>query len=216
MYELAHANPYLLKEAMGVIGTQLFAVAWGVDRSKLSEKVPAKSASLGNSQVLPRDYKKQSEIETVIKEIGEQVAARLRHHNKLANCLSLGIGFSYATAKEDGRSGFHHDIKIQATNDNRAITKQLLFLFRKYWAGQAVRNAAVYSSRLVTNTGQQLDLFTDTHKQIKKENLNHVIDRVHQRFGFSKLVYATSLMKGGTAIERSKLVGGHNGGNSYE
>lgn len=216
MYELAHTNPYLLKQEMGVIGSQLFATAWGVDRSKLSEKVPVKSASLGNSQVLPHDYKKQSEIEIVIKEIGEQVAARLRHHNKLANCLSLGIGFSYAAAEEDSRGGFHHDVKIEPTNDNRAITKQLLFLFRRYWAGQAVRNVSVYSSRLVTNTGQQLDLFTDTHKQLKKEKLNYVIDKVHQRFGFSKLVYATSLMKGGTAIERSKLVGGHNGGNSYE
>ena len=31
-----------------------------------------------------------------------------------------------------------------------------------------------------------------------------------------QLVYATSLLPGGTAIERAALVGGHNGGNSYE
>ncbi|KRM94857.1 DNA-directed DNA polymerase [Liquorilactobacillus aquaticus DSM 21051] len=214
MYELAHTNPYLLKQEMGVIGAQLFAIAWGVDRSNLKYKHVTKSASIGNSQVLPRDYLKQSEIETVIKEIGEQVAARLRHHNKLTDCLSLDIGFSYAA--EDGRAGFHHALKIDSTNDNREITKQLLFLFRKNWEGQAVRNIAVYSSGLTSNAGQQLDLFADPARQVRKEELNYVIDEIHKRFGFTKLVYATSLTRGGTAIERSKLVGGHNGGNSYE
>ncbi|EFK28467.1 Nucleotidyltransferase/DNA polymerase for DNArepair [Lactiplantibacillus plantarum] len=34
--------------------------------------------------------------------------------------------------------------------------------------------------------------------------------------GFTKLIYATSLLHGGTAINRACLVGGLNGGNSYE
>lgn len=83
MNDLAHANPYDLKQAMGMIGEQLFATAWGIDRSQLHERPWVKSASLGNSQVLPRDYQTQTEIETVIKEIGELVAARLRHHRQL-------------------------------------------------------------------------------------------------------------------------------------
>ncbi|KRL05147.1 DNA-directed DNA polymerase [Liquorilactobacillus oeni DSM 19972] len=216
MYELAHANPYLLKEKMGVIGSQLFAVSWGVDRSRMNYRPITKSASIGNSQVLPHDYKRQAEIETVIKEIGKQVAARLRHHNKLANCLSLAIGFSYAAAAEDGRNGFHQAVKINPSNSDHEIANQLIFLFRKNWEGQAVRNIAVYSSKLVFNTGQQLNLFLDPVRQVKNEKLNYVIDEIHKRFGFAKLVYATSLTKGGTAIERAKLVGGHNGGNSYE
>lgn len=71
MNDLAHANPYGLKQAMGMIGEQLFATAWSIDRSLLRERPWVKSASLGNSQVLPRDYQTQTEIETVIKEIGE-------------------------------------------------------------------------------------------------------------------------------------------------
>ncbi len=65
----------------------------GIDRSQLSQRRGPKHASLGNSQVLPRDYVQQKEIETVIKEVGEQVASRLRHHHKQAGCVSLGIGF---------------------------------------------------------------------------------------------------------------------------
>ncbi|MBZ2202288.1 MULTISPECIES: Y-family DNA polymerase [Lactobacillaceae] len=215
MNDLAHANPYDLKQAMGMIGEQLFATAWGIDRSQLRERPRVKSASLGNSQVLPRDYQTQTEIETVIKEIGEQVAARLRHHQQLAGRLSLAVGFSYVAAKQDGQRGFHQAMTIDPTDDDREMTQQLLFLFRQNWTGQAVRNLAVYTSELVPNTGQQLTLFTDPQRQIKAERLNGVIDEIHRRFGFSKLVFATSLIQGGTAIERSQLVGGHNGGNSY-
>lgn len=216
MDDLAHTNPYFLKQEMGLIGEQLFATAWGVDRSQVCRKPVVKSASLGNSQVLPRDYQTQTEIETVIKEIGEQVAARLRHHRKLAGCLSLSIGFSYAATAETGQAGFHHAIRVTPCNDDRQIVAPLLFLFRQLWTGQSVRNIAVYSSRLTPDTSQQLDLFTDPHQQIKNDRLGHVIDEIHQKFGFTKLIYATSLTRGGTAVQRAKLVGGHNGGNAYE
>ncbi|MEQ6366218.1 Y-family DNA polymerase [Lactiplantibacillus plantarum] len=216
MYELAHTNPYLLQQNLGVIGSQLFATAWGVDRTKLTEPIKTKEASLGNSQVLPRDYLTQNEIETVIKEIGEQVAARLRHHHKLAGCLSLSVGFSYAAAETDGHNGFHQALKIEPTNNDQTLTQQLLWLFRKNWDGQAVRNIGVYSSKLSPDAGQQLNLFESPLNQIQHSKLNQVIDEIHRRFGFTKLVYATSLLPGGTAIERATLVGGHNGGNSYE
>jgi DNA polymerase V len=41
---------------------------------------------------------------------------------------------------------------------------------------------------------------------------NYPSNITRQQFGFTKLVYAKSLTKGGTAIERAGLVGGHNGG----
>lgn len=38
IYDLAQADPYLLKHRFGVMGLQLFAHAWGIDRSFLGEK----------------------------------------------------------------------------------------------------------------------------------------------------------------------------------
>lgn len=216
MYELAHANPYMLKQELGIIGSQLFATAWGVDRSNMKYKHVTKSASIGNSQVLPRDYNQKIEIETVIKEIGEQVAARLRSHNKLATHLSLSIGFSFSEATGNEKNGFSHTIVIEPTNEDSVITIQLLFLFEKNWVNQSVRNIAVYGSGLVENQGQQLNIFDTPTRQIQDAKLNGVVDDIHKKFGFTKLVYATSLKEGGTAIDRAKLVGGHSGGNSYE
>ncbi|EHS84513.1 ImpB/MucB/SamB family protein [Lactiplantibacillus plantarum] len=53
-------------------------------------------------------------------------------------------------------------------------------MFRKNWDGQAVRNIAVYSNKLSPDTGQQLDLFSQPTQQIRHNQLNRVIDDIHQ------------------------------------
>ena len=214
--ELAHANPYLLKQEMGIIGEQLFALSWGIDRTNVNVRPKVKSASIGNSQVLPRDYHLQSEIELVIKEIGEQVAARLRHHHKKTTGLSLTIGFSKAEQENDGRHGFSGTTRIESTNNDRDITKALISLFQSLWDGQSIRNIAVYAFKLVTDNSLQLNLFIQPEQQLKNNQIGHVIDEIHDRFGFTSLVKASSLLPGGTAINRASLTGGHNGGNAYE
>ncbi len=142
MYELAHANPYALKQELGILGTQLFATAWGIDRTKISQRIVTRQPSIGNSQVLPRDYRNQFEIEIVIKEIGEQVAARLRHHRKRAGEITLGIGFSYAESQADGRTGFSQAKRMLPTNRDSDIVTTLREIFRDNWHGEVVRNVA--------------------------------------------------------------------------
>ncbi|WP_057769047.1 Y-family DNA polymerase [Lactobacillus selangorensis] len=214
--DLAHTNPYFLKQQMGLIGEQLFALAWGIDRTNVRKRLRPRSASIGNSQVLPRDYTQRSEIEVVLKELGEQVAARLRHHHKKTTGISLSIGFSYAAAQQDGRSGLKGAVRIGATDEDRIICRTLVTLFRQLWQGQSLRHLAVYTFKLVAATGLQLNLFASTKQQIQQDTIGHLVDTIHDQYGFTALVRGSSLLHGGTAIERASLVGGHNGGNAYE
>ncbi|MFD1319124.1 Y-family DNA polymerase [Loigolactobacillus zhaoyuanensis] len=216
MSDLARVDPFELQQEMGVIGAQLFALAWGIDRSQLHELVTPADKSWGNSQVLPRDYLQQKEIELVLREIGLQVTTRMRHHQQKAGCVSLGIGFAHVAAQEDGRSGFSHSLRIEPTDSNRELVDHLLTLFRESWAGQAVRHIAVSYSRLVPNTGLQLDLFQDPQRQIKDDRFERVLDSIRARFGTTALFPASSLLQGGTMLSRAALVGGHNGGNSFD
>jgi DNA polymerase V len=215
MYELAHVNPFYLKQELGLIGEQLFAISWGIDRTNLSDNLKPKNHSIGNSQVLPRDYFNQAEIETVIKEMGQQVASRLRHHHKQAGCISLTVTYSYS-GDDSERGGFSVARNIDVTDKDWEINQTLIYMFENYWQGQPVRNLAVYSSKLVTKVAQQLDFFTPIKTQCANEDRLAVIDQIRARYGFKSIVYANSLLKGGTAINRSSLVGGHNGGNAYE
>ena len=216
MNELAHSNPFYLKEKLGLIGEQIFAIAWGIDRTNLQDKIVPKSHSIGNSQVLPRDYYNKKEIETVIKEMGQQVASRLRHHHKQAGCLYLSVSYSYASADEGERGGFSFASNLTPTDNDQKISALLVAMFNSNWQGQPVRNLAVYSSKLVNKTAQQLDFFAPVKQQCQREDCLEVVDKIRDKYGFQSLVYANSLQKGGTAIDRATLVGGHNGGNAYE
>ncbi len=95
IYDLAHADPYLLKHRFGVMGLQLYAHSWGIDRSFLGGKRQfAKEKSFGNSQVLPRYYARRGQIELVLKELSDQVATRLRNANCQTECVSIFVGYS--------------------------------------------------------------------------------------------------------------------------
>ncbi|WEV36720.1 Y-family DNA polymerase [Lactobacillus sp. ESL0677] len=215
MYDLAHTDPAILTKEFGVIGEQLFAMSWGVDRSIISDKFVPKMKHYGNSQVLMRDYTDQQEIEIVLREIGEQVAARIRAHQLQTGCVNLAVGFNQY--QQDGqRKGFNVQQKIISTNDNDLLVAELVALFRKNWHGETVRTLGVSYSQLVPDTSQQLTFFLQPERQIKKRNFIMTVDKIRQRYGFTSLVKASSLLKGATAIQRSSLVGGHNGGNAYE
>lgn len=216
MDDLAHADPYQLKDEFGIMGEQLFALAWGIDRANVHRPVKIKDKSWGNSQVLPRDYTIENEIKLVISEIVDQTSSRMRHHRQLAGCISLSIGFGYASISDDGRQGFSHSMKIDPTDSSREITRYCLKLFMDQWDGEVVRNIAVSLSQLSDKSGLQLDLFQEPERQIKTATIDGVLDRLRDQFGSTAVIKAKNLQQGGTFLQRAGLVGGHNGGNVFD
>ena len=214
MHDLAHANYYQLKQNFGVLGTQLYAHSWGVDRSFLGQKYKVKSKSIGNSQVLNRDYTRRNEIEIVIKEMADQVATRLRRSGAKAEVISLWIGFSMGYVDQSGSRGFHQQMKVPATNSSKQIANYLLQIFDRHYKYQDIRNVGVNCSKLVYSNALQLDLFEDPNEQVKDLKIDYVVDTIRKKFGFKSIVHANSIMEGGRAIARSSLVGGHAGGMS--
>ncbi|WP_349356686.1 Y-family DNA polymerase [Enterococcus faecalis] len=199
IYDLAHANPYLLKHRFGVMGLQLFAHAWGIDRSFLGEKRQvAKEKSFGNSQVLPRDYARKYQIELVLKELSDQVATRLRNSNYQTECVSIFVGYSKEQVDGLGRSGWRKQLKIARSNNTKVLTEHVLKLFREnYVPGMDIRNLGVSFGKLVWDTTLQLNLFTPPEEQIINPQLDFLIDKIRRKFGFKTLIHASSLLDGG-------------------
>lgn len=208
VYDLANTHPAVMKERLGVIGSQLVAHAWGIDRSRLNETYAPNEKSYGNSQVLMRDYQDKEEIEIVIREIAEQVATRIRRQGCQTECVSLGIGYS----RDETQRGFSVQKKITATANSRLLANHCLGLFRKNYDGQVVRHISVSYSKLVHHNNTQLDLFQDPVKQISTERLDNAVDVIRSKFGFTSIYKTSSLIEGATAINRASLVGGHAGG----
>jgi len=100
--ELAHSDYFSIKQSLGVMGEQLLAHSWGIDRTNLSDTYFPKSKSIGNSQILMRDYRNEQEIKIVLREIVEQVASRIRQKKLKTSCVKLGIGYSRTETEKGG------------------------------------------------------------------------------------------------------------------
>ncbi|EGV12010.1 ImpB/MucB/SamB family protein [Streptococcus infantis X] len=206
--ELANSNPDILKAHLGVNGVELFFHANGIDESNVHNPYKTKSNGIGNSQVLPRDYLKQREIEIVLSEMAEQVAVRLRKAGKKTTCVSIGVGYS----RSENKKGIHTQMKVEPTNQTETLKNHVLALFHKKYSSGAVRNISVYYSQLVDESFGLISLFDDVEKIEKEERLQSVIDTIRQEFGFTSLLKANALSEGSRVIARSKLVGGHSAG----
>lgn len=205
---LAKYDVKLLKKKLGVIGEQLYYHAWGVDFSRLSEKVPPREKSYGKSQILLRDYQDTYEIETVICEMADDVAARLRKHNAVGEVVHLTVGFS----KDEFEKGFSQQMKLETPTDlTSRITDVCLTIFRNRYNRQIVRSIAISVGKISPKMNMQLNLFADTEKIQKEEALDATIDSIRNKFGKTAILKASSYTNGGTALKRAGLIGGHQG-----
>lgn len=206
--DLANSNPDVLKKEFGVIGVQLWFHANGVDESKPSIPYKPKSKGLGNSQVLPKDYKFKNQIETVLSEMAEQVAIRLRRSKKKTTSVSISIGFS----RFEEKKSINASMKVEPTQSTKELISHVLTLFRKKYTSGAVRSVAVRYDNLTDDNIRILSFFEDLEEIEKNERLEKTIDTIRDKFGFSSIQSGTNLMEGSRAKERSTLIGGHAGG----
>lgn len=210
MGDLAHTNPYDLRTKFGrVKADALFALAWGVDRSHLSDKYVPKNKSYSQSQVLPETYNQREQIMHVIREMGELLAIRLRDHKQATETVSLFVTDGRYTADSSGFSG---QMKISATNQTKQIVSALFTLFTNHYQNTPVRYLGLAAEKLVPDAGAQIDLFNGAQETVKNQDLDIALDQVRQKFGNTAVFKSSSKLPGSTLLQRSNLVGGHEGG----
>ena len=203
--ELANSNPDTLKKELGIVGLDLFFHANGIDESNVHKPYKTKSHGLGNSQILPRDYDRQADIELILKEIAEQVAIRLRRVHKKACQVSISIGFS----KLESKRSLQAQMKIEPANNPIG---HVISLFRKKYQGGAVRSVSVSYANFVDEKIQILSLFDNPDDIDKEERLQSAIDSIRQEFGFTTIQKSTALQEASRSIAQSKLIGGQSAG----
>lgn len=207
VYALSQSPPPLLKRRLGVIGEQLYYHSHGIDYSKINERYVPVSKSYGKSQILERDYHDAFEVAIVIREMAEEIAMRLRKHHVNTTVVHIGIRYSKYSIK----SGFRHQLKIDATSSNRELVGHFLTLFWKYYENEAVRQVELSCGGITQKAGLQLNLFENPIQTVNQEQLDVTIDKIRARYGFKSMMHASSLLTGATGIKRSEMVGGHRG-----
>nr|WP_272885793.1 UV damage repair protein UvrX [Fictibacillus marinisediminis] len=204
--DLAHYPLELLEKNFGIMGNQLYYHAHGIDHSDLGAPIMMGQISFGKSQILLRDYSDKEEVKHVILEICEEIARRTRSARKAGRTINLGIGYS----KDSFGGGFNRSKTIdQPTNITMDVYKVCLELFEKFYNGDVVRSIDVRLLNIVDDSEIQLSLFDLDNP--KRSRLGYTMDEIRRKHGSASLLRGVSFTQAGTAIHRSKLIGGHKG-----
>ena len=203
--DLAKYDPNKLKDKFGVMGLELWNHANGIDLSRISDfKIQAKDKSYSHSQVLFKDYN-ENNIKIIIREMIDQLCARLRLNNKQTTIIGLGISYS-----KDIGGGFYHTLKLDApTDSNKDIFNYCIMLFDRYYEFLPIRKVSISCGGIVSKKGVQLNLFENVDNIKNAEKINNAVDEIKSKFGKNSLITASNLLPDSTAIERNTKIGGH-------
>ncbi|WP_432358971.1 DNA polymerase thumb domain-containing protein [Sporosarcina sp. UB5] len=202
--DLARTSLERLETKFGVMGNQLYHHAHGIDLSDLGAPLVEGQISYGKGQILYRDYTKREDILAVILEMCEDVALRAREAGKAGRTVHLSIGYSKNSLGGGfGRSRSMHE----ATNDTMAIYRLCTQLLDEFHDGRPVRRIAISLANLENEYSMQLSLF-DEHKW-RNRQLGATMDSLRKKYGSTAVLRAVSYTDAGTAVHRSKLIGGH-------
>ena len=203
--DIANYSKEELKKKFGIMGVELWRNANGLDEAVISDlKKAPKEKSFSHSQMLHKDYFKCN-IGILVEEMVEVVCTRLRASNYDCQLVGFGLGYNkYVTG------GFYHSIKLDApTRNPKEIIKICNKMIEDYYDGSAIRKISISLGKLSSNTGLQLNMFSDYEKEIKDEKVNRSIDDIKARFGKNSLVKASALLEDSTIMERNAKIGGH-------
>ncbi|MDD1505493.1 UV damage repair protein UvrX [Lysinibacillus sp. CNPSo 3705] len=202
---LANTDLKELEKRFGVMGSQLYYHAWGIDLSKLGEPLITNGTlSFGKGQMLMRDYHTRKEISVVLLEMCEDVMKRTRDAGFVGRTISLGLSYS----RNAMTKGFHRSKTIAVpTSETLVMYKTCLELLDEHFAGEPARQLSVRIANLEREHSIQLDLFDERKPQ--RQVIGPTMDAIRNRFGATSILRAVSFTKAGTAINRDRLVGGH-------
>ncbi|KGX85994.1 UV-damage repair protein uvrX [Pontibacillus litoralis JSM 072002] len=202
--QLAQFSLKQLEKLFGVMGNQLYYHANGVDLSELGAPIMQGQISFGKSQILMRDYHNPEEVRYVVLEMCEEVAKRARSHKKAGRTIHFGLSYS----KGEGGGGFYRSKSVEVpTNITTEIYDVCMQLMDTFYRQQTVRKVTIALSNITEDEGMQLSLFEPNRD--KKRELGYVMDHIRHKYGSDALLRAVSYTEAGTALHRSKLVGGH-------
>lgn len=202
--DLACTDIKTLEERFGILGHQLYQHANGIDLSDLGSPIVSGQVSYGKGQILYRDYIEVEDIMTIILEMCEDIAMRTRQARRAGRTIHLSVGYS----KSAFGGGFSRSRSLEeATNETLQIYKVCQVIFNEHFQNKPVRQISISIGNLEEESSMQLSLFEA--RKWEKRRLGAAMDQIRNKYGYSAIYRAVSGTEAGTAIARTRLIGGH-------
>lgn len=203
MEDIAKCEKGKLKDALGILGEQIWEHANGIDESDMREQYRPQSKSFSSGQVLHRDYEVE-EVPVLIREMCDEICARLRTYKLKAGVISLGIMESKPNNMTHGKSMS----LIRPSNDNNVLFEAYMSIFKSFKIENPVRQLFLNVGDVKNEQFEQVSLFDDLTGE-KQNKLWETLDEIQSRFGKDKLMRANALTRSSTYLKRVNQIGGH-------
>ncbi|PZM64093.1 DNA polymerase IV [Paenibacillus dendritiformis] len=182
----------------------MWRTANGLDDSPVSpDTFRTPPQSVGHMMTLPRDYATESEVDTILLELTEEVCRDCRRKGYMGSVVTV----SCMCSPYEAPTGFSRQMTMpDPTNNTNKVFAAAKQLFYTFWNRRPVRRAGIMLSKLVDDQLYQLTLFED---QEKARALERATDGIKERYGNAAIVRASSLTAAGQAADRAAKIGGH-------
>jgi len=202
--QLAKTSKEMLHEKFGIMGEQLHDCANGIDESNIREEYVPKQKSLSIGQTLFRNYN-YKETRTIVKELLDDLALRMRNEGYLTNVVHLVIIYG------SNQGGFSRQMSLLSkTDDTQKLEEAIFDIYDKFIEDKPIRQVHIYFGQLVKYSKyEQLSLFEDAKESEDRQHLQKMIDILHNKYGKDIITRASALLEESTAKERHSFIGGH-------
>jgi len=185
--DLANYDVEFLKYHFKSSGCIMWEYANGIDNSQVKwERYALKGIS--NSTTLADDVKNKNEAYSVLLELVEHTATRLRTIKKCCYCISI-------TIRNQDFVDYSRSITLKnSTDSTQEILKTVKDLFDELWKGEPIRLLGVSLTNLSANIFKQTSIFDiDIIADEKKRVLDKTIDSLRSKYGETSVIKSTML-----------------------
>lgn len=188
--ELAIADEFILKQNFGINGPRMKQKANGIDERPVDPQAIYDTKSVGNSSTLSYDVTDRDELYTILSQLSEKVAGRLKA-KKLA-----GATVSVTIRTADWETYTRSMSINNAIHLKEDIVEHAWKLFIKHWNEDPIRLLGVTVSNVcnIKETTQQLTFF-NFEEYIKDEPIIKLVDQIEEKFGKGSIIRGSDIAK---------------------
>lgn len=189
--DLARADIGFLYWLLGRNGIMLHQFANGQDHSGVRRyySVPPMK-SIGNSTTAPRDLVNRDDVKITLMALCESVGARLREQGCLCSTVFVGV-------RDYRLQSYGRQAKLSRPTANTLdIWEAAMELFQGHHSrGEPVRSLSVKAGGLLPADGaMQLSLFPEVQKAQRRADIDRVLDKIRNRYGYASIRRAIMLV----------------------
>jgi len=181
--DLRNLQQGYLTQFLGVIGSQLYLLARGIDDRPVESDRIVKS--IGQETTFTTDIADRDQLETVLLKLSIDLGSRARKVSLKGKTITLKVRFN------DFRSISRSHTLTQATNLDDVIYQEVCHLLGELALKQPLRLIGITLSNLTDKEESQLSLFTE--RRHDSENLTKIMDFVKGKYGETSITRARLL-----------------------